>query len=54
MAIQAVLVEFTRSTCCRNKGDRKWVSNHLAKAYVNRRIAKIIKRKKPKVINAKM
>lgn len=42
----AVLVEFTDSTCCREKGDRMWTSEHLAKTYVRRKIAKVIKVKK--------
>ena len=45
--IKAVLIEFTRSTCCQKKGDRMWTSNHLADIYVKRRkIAKIIRFKK--------
>lgn len=45
--IQAVLIEFTRSTCCRKKGDRMWTSKHLADIYIKRRkIAKMIRMKK--------
>jgi hypothetical protein len=40
-----VLIEYTRSTCCRKKGEKMWTSAHLAKVYVRRGIAKIIKRK---------
>jgi len=44
--IKAVLIEFTRSTCCRKKGARMWVDEHLATAYVKKKkIAKIIRRK---------
>lgn len=52
MSIHAVLIEFTESTCCREKGDRMWTSEHLAKTYVRRKIAKIIRRRKPKRIHA--
>lgn len=49
MAIQAVLIEFTKSTCCRKKGEKMWTSHHLADVYVKRRkIAKVIKVKNAK------